>query len=319
VIDASAVTILPETQSNMVIGFALPDEPHGPNDPPKHAEQLDVVTPDYFRTVRIPLRSGRVFTAQDNEKSPWVMVVSEGFAKKLWPGQDPIGKRAYVGYGSGFTMDSAARTVVGVVGDVRRSSLDEAPRPQIYIPMGQAGSGTMTIAVRTRGNPESLDAAIRREVIAMDPDQAMIPVRSFEWILSQSLMKQKFSAFLLGLFACVALALSAVGIFGVMTAMVTQRTREIAVRMALGAQPRDVLGMVVAHGARLAGVGIVIGLVGALALSRVMRGLLFGVGATDPVTLGGVSLLLASVALLACYLPARRATRVDPIVTLREE
>ncbi len=319
VTDAAAVTILPESGSDMVISLSLPDEPHGPDDPPLHAEQLDVASPGYFRTVGIPVRQGRDFTSHDTDKAPWVMVVSESFAKKYWPGQDPIGQRAYVGYGGGFPMDSAARTVVGVVGDVRRYALDEDPRPMVYIPMGQAASGTMTLVARTRGTPENFDGAIRHEVIAMDPDQSMLPVRSFEWILSESLDKQRFSAFLLGLFAVVALALSAVGIFGVMTAMVTQRTREIAVRMALGAQPRDVLRMVVSHGAVLAGLGVVIGLIGAFALSRVIRGLLYGVGATDPVTLLGVSLLLGAVALIACWLPARRATRVDPIVVLREE
>ncbi|MEO6208605.1 MAG: FtsX-like permease family protein, partial [Gemmatimonadaceae bacterium] len=173
--------------------------------------------------------------------------------------------------------------------------------------------------VRTRRNAAGVAAALPRDLAALDPDQTLGPIRSMETVLDASLSRQRFSASLLGIFAMIALALSAVGIFGVMTAMVTQRTRELAVRLALGAHPRKVLQLVMSHGAALAGIGIVIGLFGAFALSRVVAGLLYHVGASDPFTLLSVSLLLAAVALLACYIPARRATRLDPIITLREE
>jgi len=311
-----AVTIAPTSGGNMVVGFALPNEPRGPKDPAQHAEELDAVEPDYFRTVSIPLRSGRVFTRQDDDRAPWVMIVSESFAKKLWPGQNPIGKRAYVGAGSGFPMDTAAREVVGVVGDVRRSALDKAPKPQMYIPEGQLAFDRMSLMVRTRPGATNVPAELRQLVMSMDPDQAMSPVRSFESVLALSLARQKFSALLLGIFAAVALALSGVGVYGVMTSMVTQRRREMAVRMALGARPGDVLRLVVKRGAVLAAAGVAIGLAGALALSRLLASLLYGVRAGDPVTLLIVSVVLAAVAMLASYLPARRATQVDPAVVL---
>ena len=316
VTNAGAVTILPMSGGNMVVGFALPDEPHGPNDAPKHAEQLDAVMPDYFRTVGIPLRAGREFTTQDDDKAPWVMIVSQSFAQKLWPGQNPMGKRAYIGAGSGFPMDSAAREVVGVVGNVRRTALDKAPLPQIYIPEAQLAFPQLSLMVRTRPGATNVAGDLHRLVIGMDPDQAISPVRPLESVLSLSLARQKFSALLLGIFAAAALALSAVGIYGVMMSMVTQRRRELAVRMALGARPADVLRLVVKHGVTLAALGVAVGLAGALALSRFLSSLLYGVKASDPVTLAVVSIVLAGVALLASYLPARRATRVDPAVVL---
>jgi putative ABC transport system permease protein len=227
-----------------------------------------------------------------------------------------MGKRANIGAGSGFPMDSAAREVVGVVGDVRRTALDKAPLPQIYIPEAQLAFPQLSLMVRTRPGATNVAGDLHRLVIGMDPDQAISPVRPLESVLSLSLARQKFSALLLGIFAAAALALSAVGIYGVMMSMVTQRRRELAVRMALGARPADVLRLVVKHGVTLAALGVAVGLAGALALSRFLSSLLYGVKAGDPVTLAVVSLVLAGVALLASYLPARRATRVDPAVVL---
>jgi len=183
----------------------------------------------------------------------------------------------------------------------------------------QASYANLTLLLKTRDNATNVPSALRREITALDPDLSLGKLRPMETVLSTSLARQRFSASLLGIFAMIALALSAVGIFGVMTAMVTQRTRELAVRLALGAHPRKVLHLVLSHGAWLAGIGIVIGLFGAFALTRVVAGLLYDVRASDPVNLVSVSLLLAAVALLACYIPARRATRLDPIITLREE
>jgi len=313
VISAAGVSILPLSGNNMMIGFSLEGEPRGDGIAPSHGEMLDVVTPDFFTTMRIPLKAGRVFTASE-DSAPLVVIVNEAFARKYWPGQNPIGKRASIGYNS-----DSLRTVVGVVGNVRRTALDEEPAPAMYLPLRQAAYNELTLVVRTRDNATNVPAALTHDLAALDPDQTLGTVRPMRTVIATSLARQRFSASLLGIFAMIALALSAVGIFGVMTAMVTQRTRELAVRLALGAHPRRVLHLVLSHGATLAGIGIAIGLFGAFALSRVVAGMLYNVAPTDPFTLFSVSLLLAAVALLACYIPARRATRLDPIITLREE
>lgn len=313
VISAAGVSILPLSGNNMMIGFSLDGEPRGDGIAPAHGEMLDVVTPDFFSTMKIPLKAGRLFTATE-DSTPLIVIVNEAFAKKYWPGRNPIGMRAAIGYNS-----DSLRTVVGVVGDVRRSTLDQDAAPAMYLPHRQAAYDGLTLVVRTRDNATNVPAALVRDLAALDPDQTLGTVRPMQTVLAGSLARQRFSASLLGIFAMIALALSAVGIFGVMTAMVTQRTRELAVRLALGAHPRKVLQLVLSHGATLAGIGIAIGLFGAFALSRVVAGMLYNVAATDPFTLLSVSLLLAAVALLACYIPARRATRLDPIITLREE
>jgi putative ABC transport system permease protein len=311
---AAGVSILPLTGNNMVIGFALEGEPRGDGIPSPHGEMLDVVTTDFFSVMKIPLKMGRSFTEADDSTAPPVIIVNEAFAKKYWPGENPIGKRVSAGYNS-----DSLRAVIGVVGNVRRLALDTDPAPAMYLSEHQASYSGLTLVVRTRDNATNVPAALKHTLVSLDPDQSLGTIRSMESVLARSLAQQRFSASLLGIFAMIALALSAVGIFGVMTAMVTQRTRELAVRLALGAHPRKVLQLVMSHGASLAGIGIVIGLFGAFALSRVVAGMLYNVSASDPRTLLGVSLLLAAVALLACYIPARRATRLDPIITLREE
>ena len=314
VISVAGVSVLPLTGQNMVIGFALEGEPRGDGIPSPHGEMLDVVTTDFFSVMKIPLKMGRSFTEADDSTAPPVIIVNEAFAKKYWPGENPIGKRVSAGYNS-----DSLRAVIGVVGNVRRLALDTDPAPAMYLTEHQASYSGLTLVVRTRDNATNVPAALGHALVSLDPDQSLGTIRTMENVLARSLAQQRFSASLLGIFAMIALALSAVGIFGVMTAMVTQRTRELAVRLALGAHPRKVLQLVMSHGASLAGIGIVIGLFGAFALSRVVAGMLYNVSASDPRTLLGVSLLLAAVALLACYIPARRATRLDPIITLREE
>jgi putative ABC transport system permease protein len=311
---AGVVSALPLSGRNIAVGVNIEGERPPAPGAFLHAEDFDIVSPDYFRVVGIPLRAGRAFTAHDDSTTPRVVVVNEAFAKKYWPNQSAVGKRLSVG----FDVDSL-REVVGVVGDVRRGTLDTPPNPAMYVPLRQDALGSLFLAVRTRGRPSQLASALRREVTALDPDLALSRVQPLEEVLSSSLSRRRFTASLLGIFAGVALALSAIGIFGVMTTMVTQRTREIGIRMALGAQPRDVRALVVRQGATLAGIGLVIGLVGAVVLSRLLTGLLYGVSASDPVTLAGVALLLGSVALAASYFPARRATRVDPLEALRSE
>jgi putative ABC transport system permease protein len=313
VIDAAAVSILPLSGNTMVISLALEGEPRGNGIPTAHGEMLDVVTPDFFSVMKIPLVAGRFFSAQE-DSTPLVVIVNQALARKYWPGQNPIGKRISIGYNS-----DSLREIVGVVGDVRRAALNEEPAPAIYLPHHQAAYPGLVLLVRTRDHATNVPGALMRELTALDPDQTLGNIRPMRTVLASSLARQRFSASLLGIFAMIALALSAVGIFGVMTAMVTQRTRELAVRLALGAHPRKVLQLVLSHGATLAAIGIAIGLFGAFALSRVVAGLLYNVAPTDPLTLFSVSLLLAAVALLACYIPARRATRLDPIITLREE
>lgn len=309
-----AVSIVPLDGNRMVVTFALEGEPRSEEIPPVHAEALDVVTPDFYAAMRIPIEVGRTFTAQDDSAAPLVMMVNEAFAKKYWPGTNPIGHHVAPGYDS-----DSMRTVIGIVGNVRRDALDAEAAPAMYLPYRQAGYNSLALVVRTRDHATNVADALRQDIAAVDPDVTLGTVRPMQTVLSESVSRQRFSASLLSLFAMIALALSAVGIFGVMTAMVTQRTRELAVRLALGAHPRKVLHLILSHGAALAGIGIVIGLGGAFALSRVVAGMLYDVGASDPVTLSSVSILLAAVALLACYIPARRATRLDPIITLREE
>jgi putative ABC transport system permease protein len=313
VIDVAGVSILPLSGNTMMISLALEGEPRGKGIPTLHGEMLDVVTPNFFSVMKIPLKAGRLFAAQE-DSTPLVVLVNEALARKYWPGQSAVGKRISVGYNS-----DSLREVVGLVGDVHRAALNEEPAPAIYLPHHQAAYPALTLLVRTRDNATNVPAALVRQLAALDPDQTLGNIRPMRTVLASSLARQRFSASLLGIFAMIALALSAVGIFGVMTAMVTQRTRELAVRLALGAHPRKVLQLVLSHGATLAGIGIAIGLFGAFALSRVVAGMLYNVAATDPLTLLSVSLLLAAVALLACYIPARRATRLDPIITLREE
>jgi putative ABC transport system permease protein len=238
-------------------------------------------------------------------------------ARDYWPNEDPIGKRVSFDSRDGRPL---WREIVGVVGDVRHLGLDWGLRPEIYIPFIQfGGPWPATLVLRANGAPRNLIAAVRNEVKAIDKDQPISNIKTLDELLEKSVAQRRFNLLSLGIFAGVALALAAVGIYGVMSFLVAQRTHEIGIRMALGAQQRDVLMLVVGRGLRLVLIGLGVGGAGALALTRLLRNLLFEVSATDPLTFGLIAMLLLGVAFLACYLPARRATKVDPLVALRQE
>ena len=286
--------------------------------------EVRLISPDYFRVMKMSVRQGRSFNDGDTATAEPVIIVNEAFARRNFPNATPLNQQFCVAcekFG-----DPAQRQVVGVVNETKQRSLDESPPPTVFIPLTQAGGGmtsntlrTSSFVLRTTGDPLLLSAAIRNEMRQLDPAVPVRNIRTMEQLVDRSVAPQRFNLSLLALFAAIGLLLAAVGIYGVMAYSVSQRTHEIGLRMALGAQTRDVLRMVLMQGMALAIVGVAIGLVASFALTRLMKNLLFGVSANDPATLAGVTLLLTFVAFLACYVPARRATKVDPLVALRYE
>ena len=277
----------------------------------------NAVSPAYFQTMQIPVLKGRSFDDHDVRKSQNVIIINETLAQRHFPGEDPIAKRMTLNDKNPTEEDWA--TVVGIVKDTKPRELDREPVAEMYRPFAQQPRSSMVLMIRTTNKPESLAAAVRREVQTLDKNQLVHSIRTFESVMSEAVATPRFRTFLLGVFAVVALILAMVGVYGVMSYAVTQRTHEIGIRMALGAQGSDVLKLVIGHGMALAFAGVGIGLAASFALTRVISKLLFGVTATDPMTFAVIAILLTSVALLASYLPARRAAKVDPMVALRYE
>ncbi len=312
---AGAVSILPLGGDFDTAGTEPEGVAFGPGEMP-YPERY-IVTPGYLSALRVALLRGRLLNEADTESAPLVVLVSETAAERWWPHQDPIGRRVKL---PGFDQGPRPwRTVVGVVEDVKQAGLDAPHTMQIYLPHAQYGNGFLTLVVRTKSDPLSLTGQVRQQILKMDPDQAASDIASMDQVRSDSVAAQRFSAALLGTLAALGLLLASVGVYGVLSYGVSQQRREIGIRMALGALQNDVLSLVVGHGMKLLLTGVGAGIVAALLLTRLMSGLLFGVSASDPVTFGGVVLFLAMAAMLGCYLPARRAAKVDPMVVLRQE
>jgi putative ABC transport system permease protein len=300
-------------------GFSIEGRPPAaPGEPRLAAPRW--VSPDYFKAMRIQLLKGRVFTEADGPGTLPVVIINEAMARQYWPNEDPIGRRLSSTDDNTWRDKPLWREIVGVVKDVRYTALDTEARAQMYTPFTQFPPiSDRTLVARTDGDPLSLVAAVRGEVQAIDKYQPIAHIQTMEELVTRSVSQRRFNMLLMAIFAGVALLLAAVGIYGVMSYSVEQRRHEIGLRMALGARTADVLRLVVGHGMRLVGLGVAIGLAAASAMTRLISSLLFGVRATDPVTFGVIALLMTVVALLACWIPARRATKVDPMVALRHE
>ena len=277
----------------------------------------DTVTPGYFSTLQIPLRRGRMLTRTDTPEAQSVVLVNESFVRRFFPNEDPLGRR--ITFGDATSPDTRWQTIVGVVADTRRAGFEREPWAETYFPMQQGPDPRMLVFLRTTGNPAALAGAAQAAVWALDRDQAIAATRTVSDMLAQSQANRRFTTLLLGLFAALALALAAIGVYGVLAYSTAQRTQEIGIRMVLGADRAAILRLVFAGGAKIAAIGLGVGIAGALALTQVLSGLLFGVSPRDPLTFLAVPGLLLLVALTACWIPARRAVRVEPMIALRGE
>jgi predicted permease len=315
---AGAVSGLPLSGMRFSLVFEVVGRP--PLPPAQQPSmELRVVTADYFRTLGIPLLRGRAFARSDTSDSPQVVLLSQSAARRFFPDEDPLGHRINLGYRRGEGRPPAGGEVIGIVGDVRDRGLAKEQPPEVYLPYPQLPFQTMDVALRTAVSPMSVASSMEKAVHELDPELPVARTQALDRIVARSISEPRFYMLLIGVFAAMALLLAALGIFGVMSYAVVRRSREIGIRVALGAHRVDVLRIVLGRAVVLVAAGVGVGLVGTLALSRTMASLLFNLSPTDPTTLVGVATLLAAVALLASYLPARKATRVDPLVALRSE
>jgi putative ABC transport system permease protein len=312
---AAAVSALPLDGGGFYLGRVFLRE--GAAEPPAGPETAgswNVVTPDYFNAMDIGLVKGRLFTDRDDAQNPPVIIISEVFAQRMFPNEDPLGKRI-----RSWRDENRLREIVGVVRDVHYRGLEDGPSSLVYIPHRQDAWGSLTMVVRTAGDPAAITNAVQQAFRTVDKETPISNLQTLQKVWADSTVRQRFGAWMLGLFAGLALCLAGIGIYGVMSYSVTQRTHEIGIRIALGARRGDVLKLVLRRGAILTLLGLTLGLSAAFGLTRLMSGLLYGVSAADPATFALIALLLMVVALLACWIPARRATRVDPIIALRYE
>lgn len=314
VVSVGATTTIPLAGGGSTQPFTIEGRPAGTIAEQPMA-QTRYITPDYFKAIGIPLRQGRVFSDQDRDHSVPVVIISEAMARRFWPGENPIGKRLT----PSFHAEQGAREIVGIVGDIKTSGLDVDSAAMMYLPYKQSPRPFMSFVVRTASDPASLIQPVSRAIYSIDKEQALTDVQTMDQVLTKSLSNRRFNMTLLLTFAGVALLLAAVGVYGVMNYTVTLRRRELGIRMALGAEAKDVLRLVLRQGLTLTLIGVAAGLISAYALTRLMASLLYGVTATDFLTFGSVSAVLILVGLAASYVPARRATKVNPTIALRTE
>ena len=313
---AAAVFGLPFGELSASTSFRNPSKPDTPDGP---LAGMRIVSPDYFKTMRVPLVAGRLFDQRDDDAAAEVVLINQQAARRYFSGENPLGQQVRVGVSLAREARSNNKTIVGIVGDVKYGRLDADTPPEIYLPYAQHAVDEFTVAVRTTGDPMAFAPALRRDVAAIDRELPIARIEPMTAVVGASVAERRFTMLLLSAFAAVAVALAAIGIYGVLAYLVSQRTQEIGVRLAIGAAPGDVARLFLREGARLTGIGLAAGFAGAAAATRVLSALLFGVTATDPATFGAVAGALALVALAAAYFPARRASRVDPMTALRTD
>jgi len=316
VTSASAIIPLPLSGDRYGISFQIEGRPVAKGEEP--SADFFGVHSNYFKTMGIHLLQGRDFSERDDKKAPAVIIVNQAFANKYFPGEDAIGKHIKPGISTDEDKP-VMREIIGVVADVKNRNLSTEMRPGYFLPVTQMPFTQMTVVVKTSGDPHALIAAVRREVAQMDPEIPAYSIKTMEEYIAATVATPRFNTTLLAIFAAVALVLTVVGLYGVMSYSVAQRTNEIGIRMALGAQTKDVLRLIVSQGLTLLVIGLGVGLLGAFAATRLLASLLFGVKTKDPVTFAVVALVLTVIALVACYIPARRAARVDPLEALRHD
>jgi putative ABC transport system permease protein len=309
---AALIRSLPFSGNGATNGIALLDRSASPAGREPQVS-FNVATANYFPTAQIPLIQGRLFSDEDRAGTPMVFIINQTMARRFWPGQDSIGHQIKI------LEDGTSGAIVGIVGDTKQYRLNDEPTPQLYACYSQQPVYFATLVVRTNVEPLSLSEPVRQAIWRVDPDQPMWKIRSVQWLVERSVADRKFLLALMLVFAALALALTVIGLYGVISYLVNQRTQEIGIRMALGAQMRHIMQLILKHGVVLVVLGVVLGLVAAVLLTRLMSHMLYGVTATDPATYSAIALLLTFVALVACYLPARRAAQVDPVVALRSE